>query len=142
MTIPVIPSSSAVFYVFGFASAGAAGDDLVVGTLRGQEVLLYFADVSTVEPMVGYQSQVTQYGPVDPALYSHSALLFAYALGLSNDGSILLLTSNLTDDQIVNLILILSNYGLLLTGRVFRGAELREDGGFELREDGGVELRQ
>ena len=110
MADPVIPATDTVNYVFGFANAGAAAHDPVVGAYRGQEVLLYFQNVSSVEPLPGYQPMVSQPGPINDVLYDHPKLLFAMDLKMTPP----LLKSVYSAAQMAQMIVILSNYGLLV----------------------------
>ena len=114
MADPVIPASDTVGYVFSFADAGAAAHDPVIGTYRGQEVLLFIANISTVVPLSGYQPMVSQPGPINDALYNHPNLLFAFDLALIARGEAATLKSVFSGDQMAQMIVILSNYGLIV----------------------------
>jgi hypothetical protein len=110
MADPVIPATEVVNYVFGFANAGAAGNDLAVGQLTGQEVLLYFTGVSSVVPLAGYQPMVTRPGPVNDALYNHPKLLFAMDLKRNPP----VLKTIYPAAQMAALMVVLSNYGTIV----------------------------
>lgn len=115
MADPVIPSTDTINYVFGFGNAGLAGQDPVIGTLRGQEVLLYFTGKSSVEPLAGYQPMVSQPGPVNDALYDHPNLLFAIDLALPARGQSAILKTVFTAQEMANMMMVLDNYGTIIT---------------------------
>jgi hypothetical protein len=115
MADPVVPSTDSINYVFGFTNAAAAAYDAVVGTsssFNSQEMLLFFKNVSSVVPLAGYQPMITQPGPVNDALYNHPNLLFAFDLAFSPSK---ILKSVYTAAQMKQLVLILSNFGAILT---------------------------
>jgi hypothetical protein len=102
-------------YIFGFNFAGDAGLDPVVGPLPRQEMLLYFLNISSAQPILGYQAAIVQYEPVNSALLNHSSLLLAYNLSAAYRGEPSLIRTVFSNDQISNLLLIATPFGPVVT---------------------------
>jgi hypothetical protein len=115
MSDPVVPATDSINYVFSFTNAAAASYDAVVGVsggLHSQEMLLFFKNVSSVVPLAGYQPMITQPGPVNDNLYNHPNLLFAFDLAFTPSK---VLKTIYTAAQMQQLVLILSNFGAIVT---------------------------
>lgn len=112
--VPVVTAGDAVYYIFGFTDAGAAGRDPVVGTFRAQEVLIYFTLSSSVVPYAGYQPMVVQTAPVNPVLYDHPNLLMALDLANLTRGESAVLKTVFSAVNMANMQVLLDNYGTFI----------------------------